>query len=499
MKANLFSIYSKNNAAWKVVYFLGFSTFSASYNTIVLLDRYSVNSSHFSSKIITLVFALSFFFLALKNPALKERFLLCCGSILCLFGLIGLTYSSSLSESAISFISPLLVNFGHILCTAAWVTLIARFKLRTGLGVFILSLGFASLIRLIFTSTSLGINSICFSTGTFIFSIICFLLTLLCLPKSTEIDKHEGPMNTKVSNFLTGFASNGYIVPFALRIPTMFSSSLILQTISQYSSDLTYASLALAAGATIGGFLLFFLWVKKGVLLRHQSPLVATATLLSLAFFIFILSSSTNLELKYFSLAITESCVLVSVILSIAVFIEGSQLKIASAAALSAAYFIFQYPFSNAGAYAWNGVAAWLGETTGTFALIAFGLIFFMLAAALCQAAFNIKKESTYVNFLFDSLETPSTTIEFVAQNKSEHAEKVPTDLSKFQERFGLSSRETEVLSLLVQGTTAPYIAKAFFISEATVRTHIRNIYRKTDIHKKNDLVALYESVQKEV
>ena len=54
-----------------------------------------------------------------------------------------------------------------------------------------------------------------------------------------------------------------------------------------------------------------------------------------------------------------------------------------------------------------------------------------------------------------------------------------------------LTPRETEVLGFLLQGRTLPYISKELFISEGTVRSHVRAIYKKTNVHSKQELIDL--------
>ncbi len=53
-----------------------------------------------------------------------------------------------------------------------------------------------------------------------------------------------------------------------------------------------------------------------------------------------------------------------------------------------------------------------------------------------------------------------------------------------------LSPRETEVLQLLCQGRSYNDSARALFISEETVHFHIKNIYRKLEVHSKSAAVA---------
>lgn len=69
-----------------------------------------------------------------------------------------------------------------------------------------------------------------------------------------------------------------------------------------------------------------------------------------------------------------------------------------------------------------------------------------------------------------------------------------PADYSReVSERCGLSEREAEVLALLVAGYGAEAIADKLIISYHTARTHIRNIYKKVDVHSQRDLLEGYE------
>ncbi|HNY21101.1 MAG TPA: helix-turn-helix transcriptional regulator [Treponemataceae bacterium] len=55
---------------------------------------------------------------------------------------------------------------------------------------------------------------------------------------------------------------------------------------------------------------------------------------------------------------------------------------------------------------------------------------------------------------------------------------------------WGLTARENEIVSLLIAGKTNNEIAEALFISAKTVETHLYNIYRKTDVSSRVQLVA---------
>ena len=55
---------------------------------------------------------------------------------------------------------------------------------------------------------------------------------------------------------------------------------------------------------------------------------------------------------------------------------------------------------------------------------------------------------------------------------------------------FDLSDREKEVLKYLVQGMSYKLIAATCFISPETVNGHIKNIYKKLQVHSKSEAVV---------
>lgn len=61
---------------------------------------------------------------------------------------------------------------------------------------------------------------------------------------------------------------------------------------------------------------------------------------------------------------------------------------------------------------------------------------------------------------------------------------------------YRLTPRELDILELLARGRTKTYIADAFFISENTVRGHVKRLYAKLDVHSKQELVDRVESVE---
>ena len=61
------------------------------------------------------------------------------------------------------------------------------------------------------------------------------------------------------------------------------------------------------------------------------------------------------------------------------------------------------------------------------------------------------------------------------------------------QARYLLTDREAEVVSHLAQGRSKTAIGEKLYISENTVRTYVKNIYAKLDVHSKQELLDLLD------
>lgn len=85
--------------------------------------------------------------------------------------------------------------------------------------------------------------------------------------------------------------------------------------------------------------------------------------------------------------------------------------------------------------------------------------------------------------------------IQYLAKTRaaSKVAERSNERELRFCEQYGLSRRERDVFLLLVKGRTAAVIAEKLFISVETVRVHIKNVYRKTDVHSQQELIERFD------
>jgi DNA-binding CsgD family transcriptional regulator len=64
------------------------------------------------------------------------------------------------------------------------------------------------------------------------------------------------------------------------------------------------------------------------------------------------------------------------------------------------------------------------------------------------------------------------------------------------QQYYPLSPRECEVVELIARGNSVASIAERLVISENTVRTHMKRIYAKLAIHKRQELLDMLEELE---
>ena len=78
--------------------------------------------------------------------------------------------------------------------------------------------------------------------------------------------------------------------------------------------------------------------------------------------------------------------------------------------------------------------------------------------------------------------------------NKPNLLSDLETCCNRVADKGGLSKREREVLLFLGRGYSPAYVAKKMFLSDSTVRSHIKSIYKKLDIPSREDLLQLIEN-----
>lgn len=119
-----------------------------------------------------------------------------------------------------------------------------------------------------------------------------------------------------------------------------------------------------------------------------------------------------------------------------------------------------------------------LGDAAGSLTGIMLGnkLVPLVIVASICFVL-------TYVVFfmLYNKLYMP------VPQSMPSQEER----LNAFIEKHKLSSREIEVLNLIIKGASNGEISDELFISENTVKFHVRNILKKTGCSNRTELLTM--------
>ena len=65
--------------------------------------------------------------------------------------------------------------------------------------------------------------------------------------------------------------------------------------------------------------------------------------------------------------------------------------------------------------------------------------------------------------------------------------------VKELSEQHGLTAREAEIMALVARGRTRNDICAELFLSENTVKTHARNLYRKLGVHSKAEVPPLFD------
>ncbi len=55
-----------------------------------------------------------------------------------------------------------------------------------------------------------------------------------------------------------------------------------------------------------------------------------------------------------------------------------------------------------------------------------------------------------------------------------------------------LSTRQWQILTMLLQGERVPDIARALYVSQSTVRSHLAAMFRKLNVHSQAELISLF-------
>ena len=101
------------------------------------------------------------------------------------------------------------------------------------------------------------------------------------------------------------------------------------------------------------------------------------------------------------------------------------------------------------------------------------------------------------VLFLILSTRIPTDLALFLDLNPidADYGRQIQQCVEVLGERYQLSEREKEVITLYAQGRSRAYIASTLFVSESTARAHIYSTYKKMGIHSKQELIDAIKEI----
>jgi DNA-binding CsgD family transcriptional regulator len=168
------------------------------------------------------------------------------------------------------------------------------------------------------------------------------------------------------------------------------------------------------------------------------------------------------------------------------------------------------------GIYMLGNTAGWLLGSSGLPGIIEGPMVsvfYLLVAGAVLVLAFLLFSERDFER-LFAPADLASASLSELMQEdilnssqaaSSEGADEQPQEhrRGRFMQQVGelarakkLSPRETEVLRFLAMGRSSDFISEQLSISWNTARTHIHNVYVKLNVHSREELMNLMDSLK---
>lgn len=103
----------------------------------------------------------------------------------------------------------------------------------------------------------------------------------------------------------------------------------------------------------------------------------------------------------------------------------------------------------------------------------------------------SIFDENTYIKAININSPYESNQAANDASNDLSNISSTQSKLNAFYNEYGITSRQIEIINLIVAGDSNKEISEKLFITEGTVKTHIYNIYKKVDVSSRTQLLNI--------
>lgn len=118
--------------------------------------------------------------------------------------------------------------------------------------------------------------------------------------------------------------------------------------------------------------------------------------------------------------------------------------------------------------------------------ILSFYLIYYLSNKIFPHLQKDVHKDSFIIH---NPLETTTSSLETVETNQNESLD---TKFDAFCKKYDLTTREQEILKLILSYKSAPEIGEILYIAPGTAKTHMHKIYQKIGVAKRNQLISVY-------
>lgn len=136
---------------------------------------------------------------------------------------------------------------------------------------------------------------------------------------------------------------------------------------------------------------------------------------------------------------------------------------------------------------------SYAGCLAGTFLGSALTSVFELGWRAECLAAL-LCAVLVFVALLFIADERVFMTLTDADDERPRAPRRFRLRIKEVAQKYGLTAKETEVLTLAAKGRTAARICEELGISTGTVNTHLMHIYKKLDVHDRQQMLDMLDS-----
>jgi len=136
------------------------------------------------------------------------------------------------------------------------------------------------------------------------------------------------------------------------------------------------------------------------------------------------------------------------------------------------------------------GAFVGISGTTEIIETPAYLSVFGLLIACILLAVALLFSSQTNLKYGWGSIEP---------DNVSQTADRLANVVQFLSREHGLTNRESEVFLLLAKGKSRRFMGNDLYISPDTIKTHVKNVYKKLSVHSQLELIDLVELEKEKV